>query len=162
MTRRTARSIGFCGVAVAALPVLAAGDGKLSGSQIEAAFAGKTLQIRTEKVTTGDPANPSGTSRRSDGGHIVFHLVLRSDRSIIFRCTFFDRRGRPSRCARPGAHTRDVGVWSVEGDAFCYRWLTARAGRKQCLEVLRDGDRLRFRQASGPPALVDGEVVEIK
>jgi hypothetical protein len=141
---------------------LAAAPGKLSSGEIEAAFTGRTLHIRTEKVTTGDPTNPSGTVRRTDGGHIRFQLVVRPDRSILFRCTFFDRAGRSSVCARPGAHTRDIGVWSVERDTFCFQWLTARGSQKACLEVLRDGERHRFRQVSGPPALVDGEAVEIR
>ncbi len=163
---RGLRSLGIFCIAVAAMPDAAAAAGKLNAREIESAFAGKTLEIRTEKVTTGDPANPSGTVRRSDGGHIVFHLVVRPDRSLIFRCTAYDRAGNTSPCARgaarPGAQARDVGVWSIEGDAFCFQWLSARGSRKACLEVLRDGGQLRFRQASGPPAMVDGEVVKIK
>ena len=131
-------------------------EAPLKGAEIEPALVGKTFRVKTRQVPIGDRDYPSGMTIRSDGGHAEIDIFVRSDRSIIFRCTAYARDGSGAPC-RGGGYARDVGVWSVEGDHFCYRFLTSRGGRKQCYAVLRDGAAFRLRLASGPPSTINGE-----
>ncbi len=150
--------------AALAAPISAQDGAKLNAAEIEAAFVDKTLRGRTERVSTGDPNNPTGTTRRTDGGFIILEFVVRHDSSLIFRCTTHHRGGGSTPCTSTGADAgwRDVGVWTIEADRFCYQWLKARGGQKQCYDVFRAGDRFRWRLASGPPATLDGETVEAR
>ncbi len=159
------RSATPCGMASAAFVLgmalaapARAQETKLSGAEIEAALVGKPFRVRTERVPVGNPANPSGMTRRSDGGYAVTDVFVRPDHSIIFVCTHYNRAGFTTPCGLTGgAGTRDAGVWSVSDNRFCYQFLTARGGQEQCYDVLRDSEGLRFRLASGPPSTIDGE-----
>ena len=167
MKRRALRARQALGwVAIAAIilpaPLAAQRETKLTAAQIQAEFAGKIFRVRTAKSPAGDPANPSAMVPRGDLGFSIMELFFRSDHSVIFRCTSFDRSGRPGPCQRTGAGTRDVGVWSIEGDRFCYQWLEARGSQKQCYDVYREGAGYRVRLASGPLSTIDGEVMEPK
>ena len=128
----------------------------IGGAEIEAALAGKTFRVTTRRVPVGDRANPTGMITRMDGGYSEIDIFVRGDRSIIFQCTNYARDGSKTPC-RGGGYARDVGVWTVEGDGFCYQFTESRGGRKQCYAVLRDGAELRLRLTSGPPSTIDGE-----
>lgn len=158
-------AVGALVAAFAAISFAAQAEGQartLKGSEIEAAFTGKVLRVRTEQYPLGDPANPSGMGRRRDAGYTLLDIVVRDDHSIVFRCTIYDPSGRASPCMRTGGGTRDTGVWSIENDRFCYQWIAARGGRKQCYDVHREGSGFRFRLISGPPSTIDGEIVELR
>ena len=150
--------------AVAALILAGASDAPavgeavpaLKAAEIEANLVGKTFRATTRRVPVGDPDNPTGMVTRSDGAYADIDIFVRPDHSIIFRCTMHRRDGTSAACSG-GGYARDVGVWSIEGDQFCYQFTTSRAGRKQCNAVLRDGAGLRFRLTSGPPSSIDGE-----
>jgi hypothetical protein len=131
-------------------------EAALRSAEIEAALVGTMFRVTTRLVPVGDPSNPSGMTTRTDGGHAVVEIFVRPDRSIIFRCTAHARDGTSAPCSG-GGYARDVGVWSVEGDQFCYQFTTSRGARKQCYVVLRDGAEFRLRLASGPPSSIDGE-----
>ena len=128
--------------------------GALEGPELETALIGKVFGIRTEKMIIGPPDNPTGTTRRTDGGHTRFELAIRSDNSLIFTCTFHDRGGSSMPCR---GSSRDAGIWSVRGNRFCTQYLTVRGSQEQCYTVYRDGADLRLAQISGPPSTVDGE-----
>jgi hypothetical protein len=157
-------ALGLAVFALAAGPAAAQDGPRLTAPQIEAAFVGKTLRGRHDKITLGDPGNPTGHRRRTDGGHIVLEFVIRPDRSLVFRCTNHDRTGKAAPCTGTGSASsgRDAGIWSIEHDRICYQWLKARGGHKQCYDVFRAGDRFRWRLASGPLATLDGEIVEAR
>ncbi len=137
-------------------PAIGEAPPALKASDIEAVLVGKTFRATTRRVPVGDPDYPTGMVTRSDGAYANIDIFVRPDRSIIFRCTMHRRDGTSTACSG-GGYARDVGVWSIEGDQFCYQFTTSRGGRKQCYAVLRDGADLRFRLASGPPSSIDGE-----
>lgn len=165
MTAAPARFVGHRRLPALAAPILlsalsapAAGEAMpaLKSSEIEAILVGKTFRATTRRVPVGDPDQPTGMVTRSDGAYATIDIFVRPDRSIIFRCTVHRRDGTSAACSG-GGYARDVGVWSLEGDRFCYQFTTSRGGRKQCYAVLRDGADLRFRLTSGPPSSIDGE-----
>lgn len=152
---RRMRHAAFSAVLLAA-PAHGETQAALTGAEIEAALIGKTFRVTTRRIVTGDPHNPSGVTDRSDGAYADIDIFVRTDRSIIFQCNARMRDGSSAPC-RGGGWARDVGVWSVEADKFCYQFTTSRGGRKQCYAVLRDGAEFRLRLTSGPPSTIDGE-----
>jgi hypothetical protein len=133
----------------------------LKGAEIEAALIGKTFRVITRRVPIGDRDNPTGMTTRTDGVTVQLDIFVRDDRSIIFQCTAHGRDGTTWSCTGGGT-ARDVGVWSVEGDNFCYQFTASRGGRKQCYAVLRDGAEFRLRLTSGPPSTIDGELMRTR
>jgi hypothetical protein len=153
------RRAGLGIVIVAAAPSAPArgeGPAALKGPEIEAALVGKQFRVTTRRVPVGGRDNPTGMATRTDGGYADIDMFVRADRSIIFQCVVHMRDGSRASCTG-GGYARDVGVWSVEGDHFCYQFTASRGGRKQCYAVLRDGAAFRLRLTSGPPSSVDGE-----
>ena len=113
---------GVC-TAIVAAGLAGAGDARaqtaLKGAEIEAALVGKAFRVKTRQVPLGDRDHPSGITTRTDGGYAEIEIFVRSNRSIIFRCTAFARDGSSAPC-RGGGYARDVGVWTVEAEHFCY------------------------------------------
>ena len=152
---RTVARIAIVVMSLCAAPAGAQAPSALTGPEIEAAFAGKTFRVVTRRIPIGDPGNPTGVTTRTDGAHAEIDLVVRPDRTIIYLCTRYARDGSSAPC-RP--ISRDVGVWTVEGESFCHQALASGGGRKRCYAVIRDGADFRLRLTSGgPPSMIDGE-----
>lgn len=164
---RPAHRAGAVAVIVTAIAVLgfaavpARSQTKLTDAQIKAAFAGKTFEFRSTKTFTVDPRKPGAPAlvERTDGGWAIYRVFVRTDGSIIFRCTTFDRAGGSRPCS---SGLQDAGVWNVAGDQLCWQWTGIRASQKFCFETHRAGANYTARQISGPPSSMNGATLEFK
>jgi hypothetical protein len=157
----TMRVVVFAFATLAVVPPISAQSGsRLTSVQIQAAIAGKSFRAQTTTIAVGDPANPRAITHRSDGRYTIVEFAFRDDHSMNVQCTVYDAAGRAGPCRGTGAGTRDVGVWSIEGNNLCTQFTSMRGGQKQCFEVFREGDRLRLRHVVGPLSVIDGEALE--
>jgi hypothetical protein len=123
-------------------------------------FSDRSFTVRSTRTHTGDPRNPTGSRERADGGHVVVRFLLRSDGSATFTCQNHTPAGIGP-CATGGSiDRREVGTWSVEGDAICWQWLTSRESQKNCYSVHREGLQLIARRVSGPWGPTDGSALQ--
>jgi len=142
-------------------PIAAQTGTKLTGAQLQATLVGKTYEFRTTKVPSRD-VHRSGDPvmvERTDGGWAVFRVFVRSDGSLIIRCTTHIRGGPGTPC--PG-RIEDVGTWSIEGDQMCSRYTSVRGGDELCFEYYREGTSLRAKQVRGARSTLDGELIVFK
>lgn len=158
------RIAGAVLAAIGALATQAAAQSgaPLTGAEIRAAFAGRTMEYRSYRRAIGDLNRPSGFERRPDGGYLVVATEFRDDGSAVVRCRNFDARGNSGPPCRFGAGGGDVGVWSVADNSLCLVWTIIRGGENACFAITREGKAYRFRQVSGVPSSVDGELVEVR
>lgn len=134
---------------------------KLSGAELRSTLVGKTYEYRTTKVPSRD-VHRSGDPvlvERTDGGWAVFRVFVRSDGSLVFRCTTHNRGGAGTPCPN---RIEDVGTWSIEGDMMCSRYTSVRGSDELCYEYYREGPSLRAKQVRGARSTMDGELISFK
>jgi hypothetical protein len=149
-----------CTITVGVVSLTFAQGTLLTSSEIEAMLPGKVLSYRHAKRMVGEPRKPTAWVPRSDGSYSVVEFNLRSDRSVHIRCTNFARNGTTSPCR--GLAANDVGVWSVEREALCLRWLNWGTSEDRCYRFLRAANGFRAERISGWPSSMDGELVSIR
>jgi hypothetical protein len=131
----------------------------LTAGEITALLAGKVLSYRNDKRFVGEPRKPTAWVPRTDGSYATVQFNLRSDHSVLIRCTNYARNGAIRPCQ--GLAANDVGVWSVEAGAICLQWLNWGTSEKRCYRLRREGDVFRAEQVSGGPSSMDGAIVRI-
>jgi hypothetical protein len=142
-------------------PLHAETSTKLTGAELQSTFVGKTYEFRTTKVPSRDVhrAGDPVLVERTDGGWAVFRVFVRSDGSLIFRCTTHIRGGPGTPCP---SRVEDVGTGSIEGDKMCSRYTSVRGGVELCYEYYREGTSLRAKQVRGARSTMDGELIVFK
>ena len=157
-----------CGTALGAMATLAAigfgapasaqGADTLTPGEMAVLLTGRVLTHLSDKYPVGQP--PIDWLPRRDGGHSIVEYVLRPDHSVRVRCTNFARDGATGPCR--GVSANDVGVWSIEADAFCVRWLNWGASAPRCYRFRHEGDAFRAERIAGGPSSMDGVLVRVK
>lgn len=108
---------------VAALIVLAPATARaevMSGAQLQATFAGKTIYLSA----------PFGSLpiRYSSGGS----MVAQSRAMQVF-----------------SGYYKDTGTWRISGNRLCQRWNIWLKGKEQCFSVSRSGSVMRWTSNDG-------------
>ncbi|MCW5774680.1 MAG: hypothetical protein KIT16_23750 [Rhodospirillaceae bacterium] len=131
----------------AAQPFALAAQNRLTGPALRQAVSGKTLVYIRESI-------------RTPGVWVNNRRDLRADGSMVYTCQYGRRREGPWRpCRSFGSQekrvegARDVGVWSIRGDALC--GAKASFGEKvvDCFAIHRQGTVFAARRVSGPLAV---------
>ncbi|HET6390966.1 hypothetical protein [Hyphomicrobium sp.] len=95
--------------------------GELTGAELHALLAGRTIHISVPFGSLPIRYNPGGT------------MAAKSKAMAVYS----------------GGITEDHGTWRIAGNKFCQRWKTWQAGREQCFSVSRSGSTLRWASNDG-------------
>ncbi len=99
----------------------AAMAGPLTGAELHALLAGRTIYISAPFGSLPIRYNPGGT------------MAAKSKAMAIYS----------------GGIGEDQGTWRISGNQFCQRWKIWQAGREQCFSVTRTGSTLRWASNDG-------------
>lgn len=155
---RNRASVRRCAVwaagAVLAAPAAAAEPGKLSGTEIRLALAGKTMsRIYTMRPVSRERPNELVPMRFPS----TVRFYFRDDGSYARRCSVQTPRGEEA-CTNV-AGERSAGVWQVKGDQLCFGSLVMRGGDPDaaCYFIYRPELRsLQLERAGGAAGLMSG------
>ena len=150
--RRYAVCAALAAAAPAAAAAAAAEPGKLSGTEIRLALAGKSMsRVFTMRPVSRDRPNELVPSRSPS----TVRFYFRDDGSYTRRCTAQTPRGEEA-CING---ERSAGVWQIKGDQLCFGSLVYR-GRDPdaaCYSVYRPELRsLQLERADGNAGLMSG------
>lgn len=95
--------------------------GSLTGTELHALLAGRTIYISAPFGSLPIRYNPGGT------------MAAKSKAMAIYS----------------GGIGEDRGTWRISGNQFCQRWNIWQAGREQCFSVTRSGSTLRWASNDG-------------
>jgi hypothetical protein len=135
------------------LPFAATQANRLTGAALQQAATGKRL------VYVREFSNRPGTwfrgtrEHRDDGSHVYTCEVARSAGGPWQPCTSFGS------VEQKASGARDVGVWTIKGEALCATKSAFQGRVEDCFAIHRQGAVFAAKRVSGPPsACVQGAI----